>query len=293
MRNGITLITSFNRNILKFILILILTAFIGHGCSRSGPDDSSVPTRPNNCYFENPGPSRNDDGILKSSYWITNKCDLDTLSGYTKVVGDLTIRSNSLMSLTGIESLASVGGRIIITDNAILTSLEGLEGLTSVGGDLEIAGNDGLTNLEGLENVTSVGGDLEIRGNADLTNLEGLENVTSVGGDLGIIGNAGLTSLKGLENLTFVGQMNIGYNNSLTNLQSLENLTSVGRNFDIFKNIALTSLELNRLNHVGDSFSISGNQELCTSLAEDLKAQVEAGKGIGGYEFIYDNKPDC
>jgi hypothetical protein len=90
-----------------------------------------------------------------------------------------------------------------------------------------------------------------------------------VGRNLHIFKNISLTSLMALENLSSVGVLSIQYNDSLT------------------------SLELNKLNHVGNSFSISGNQELCTSLAEDLKVQVEAGKGIGGYKFIYDNKPDC
>ena len=119
--------------------------------------------------------------VWDGSYGINTQADLDTLSGYTAITGNLSIVDTSL------------------------TSLEGLECLNHVGGNLYIDNNDSLTNLEGLNNLTSVGG-LYIRYNDSLTSLEGLNNLTSVGGSLYIVFNDSLTSLEGLSRLCFIGQ---------------------------------------------------------------------------------------
>ena len=56
-------------------------------------------------------------------------------------------------SLTGLENITSIGGRLQIERNNELTSLTGLENITSIGGELRIGWNNGLTSLTGLENI--------------------------------------------------------------------------------------------------------------------------------------------
>jgi len=138
---------------------------------------------------------------------------LDNLSS---IGGILSIVSNPLTSLSGLDNLTYVGTNIEIISNVNLTSLTGLEGLTSIGGFLAILSNNGLTSLAGLNNVTSIGGSLVIDHNQILTSLEGLENVASIEGYLTIRGNYLLTNISDL------GSINVG---SIQYLQLYYNLS--------------------------------------------------------------------
>ena len=68
-------------------------------------------------------------------------------------------------------------GHIDYEGNPSLINLTGLEGLNSIGGDLRIEINDSLISLVGLENLNSIWGDLRIGGNDALTSLTGLDNI--------------------------------------------------------------------------------------------------------------------
>ena len=70
--------------------------------------------------------------------------------------------------MSGLESLTTVGSRMVISNNRELRNLEGLNGLSSVGGNFEIERNDKLISLEGLDNITSLG-HLWVRSNDDLS----------------------------------------------------------------------------------------------------------------------------
>jgi hypothetical protein len=162
-------------------------------------------------------------------------------------------------------------GNYNIQDN---TDIQYLNGYTTVTGNFTISdhiynfhNNDVITNLSGLENLTTIGGDLRIWDNNALTSLSSLENLTSIDGNLDIYRNAALTSLSGLENLT-----------------------SIGGWLRIGRNDALTSLGMTGLQRVDGDFEVTDNQQLCTSLAEELMNQVLAGGGIGGEMNIEGNK---
>jgi hypothetical protein len=166
-------------------------------------------------------------GVWYGDYEIRTAADLQALSGYTLVTGDLSILSSPLTSLKGLECLTQVES-LVIDGNHYLVSLVGLESLESVE-SLAIKYNDSLTSLAGLENLKSVGGRLYIGPNPSLTSLAGLGNLKSVGGSLYIGPNPSLTSLAGLENLKSVGgRLYIGPNPSLTSLAGIGSLNSVG-----------------------------------------------------------------
>ncbi len=143
-------------------------------------------------------------GVWNGNHTINDLTDLEALSGYTSVTGDLTISDTTLTSLDGLECLTHVGGFLYIEENDSLTSLAGLEKLEYVGDRLAIWENDSLTGLAGLEKLKHVGIYLYIEENDFLTSLAGLERLKYVG-FLRIFDNDSLTSLAGLEKLEFVG----------------------------------------------------------------------------------------
>ena len=106
---------------------------------------------------------------------LTNSSgDIAALSGCTEITGNLIIDDSTLVNLTGLENLTSVGGNLEIIWNNLLTSLTGLDNLTSVGGNLTISVIHFLTSLSALSNLTGVGGDLYIYDSPLLTSLSGI-----------------------------------------------------------------------------------------------------------------------
>ena len=141
-------------------------------------------------FFLNPAFAKKDcDGLVWEGYYeIRTIEDLQALSGFTEVTGNLRIEESNLTSLDGLKCLTSLGGELFIASNDSLTSLKGLENLPSVGGYLSIASNNSLTSLAGLKNLASVGV-LIINDNDSLPSLKGLKNLASVGGRLWVTEN--------------------------------------------------------------------------------------------------------
>ncbi len=87
---------------------------------------------------------------------ITN---LSGLYGVNSIGDDSRIINNELLtSLAGMNSLQTIGGSLnigsfYIGGNPSLINLTGLEGLNSIGGDLWIVGYNGLISLQGIENI--------------------------------------------------------------------------------------------------------------------------------------------
>jgi len=135
----------------------------------------------------------------------SNITNLNGLSVLTSLGGELNISFTALSSLSGLDSVTSIAGRIYIYDNDALTNLVGLEAMMSLEGGLSIAENDVLESLTGLNALTSIGGHLTLDGNSSLTNLTGLNNVTSIGGWVEFWCCDALTSFTGLDSLTYIG----------------------------------------------------------------------------------------
>lgn len=158
-------------------------------------------------------------GVWDGNYEISSIADLEGLSGYASVTGNLSIQSVPFTSLDGLECLTRVDGNLEIFSNDSLTSLTGLESLKYVRGYMEIFLNYSLTSLAGLDSLEFVRGNLRITENYSLTSLAGLESLKYVRGYMEI-SYADLTSLAGLESLKYIrGYMSINDNYSLcTNL---------------------------------------------------------------------------
>ncbi len=85
--------------------------------------------------------------------------------------------------------------------------------------------------------------------------------------------------------------LSIDNNDALTIHSGLVNLKSRGQELFINYNSNLVELGLNKLCSVNGDFSITKNNGLCESLAEDLRGQVEncIGGGVGGDVEVSDN----
>ena len=142
-----------------------------------------------------PGCTEIEGNVTISDNGSGNITNLNGLSVLTYIGGDFYIGSYyngdnpSLMTLSGLENLTSVGGHVRIRYNVAITSLDGLENLNTVGGRLSIYNNDTLNNLSGLEGLNSIGYTLSISENNILTSLAGLYNLSSIGGILSIVNN--------------------------------------------------------------------------------------------------------
>ncbi len=173
-----------------------------------------------------------------------------------------------------------LAGNLIITGNSII-NLTGLNQVYSIGGSACIDYCDNLENLNGLENLYSIGGSLGVHENNQLLSLSGLESLDFIDGLLAIGtiddggapsappgGNPLLTSISSLSSLTDVGGLDIGQNPSLLSLSGLDNIDA--------NTLAYVAIGLN------SSLSTCEVQSICDYLAAP-----------NAYILISDNAPGC
>ncbi len=246
---------------------------------------------------------RVDDVVHTGDLRIQTQVEVDAFAaaGITQVTGNLTIGGSTaapstLTSLTGLSTLADVGGAVSISNNASLTALAGLDGLASIGGSLTIASNASLASLEALEGLSAIGAafagsQLNIASNPVLETLTGLESVrptqpvslvlslnpqlrhldaltgmSSEVRNVFLTSNGGLTNVDGLCGMTNAGSLSVIDNAVLTSLDGLGGVTHVDFGLTIRRNDALTALDgLDRLTRVGGTLDVAG--ESLTSVA--------------------------
>ena len=120
----------------------------------------------------------------------------------------LSIRLNDQLSeMDGLSRLRKVGGRVMISDNTLMTHIDDLSGLKEIGywderdfyfRSLTIEDNPVLDNLDGLSNLSYLGGSLTVNYNFSLDDVDGLSGLTSIGEDLNVVGNISLNRCCGL-----------------------------------------------------------------------------------------------
>ncbi len=206
--------------------------------------------------------------FVEDWFRIDDNSRLSTLEGLVnlKQVGGLGITDNVLLDdLSSLPPLKEIKGNVHIGGNG-LQSLEGLDSLATIGGDLLLLYENNLADLHGLENLTTIGNDFWLLRNGALNNLSGLEQLRSIGAELDIQDNDGLLSLQGLEQLRSIGQnFFIEENDVLVDLNGLQGLDSIGGTLLIYKNSALSSLDgLEQLQYIGSELFISRNVTLAS-----------------------------
>ncbi len=117
-----------------------------------------------------------------------------------EIQGNITIAKKNIANLNGLIGVVSISGNLFFASVDSLTSLSGLDSLHSVGGGFIVDGYL-LSNLQGLNNLESIGGNLVIRSCNNLADLSALQNLTVVNGILAIDYNASLTTLNGIQNI--------------------------------------------------------------------------------------------
>ena len=174
--------------------------------------------------------------------YVQNNDKLLELVGFhlLTTLSSLVVDGNdSLVDLSGLESVAVVTGAAVVTNNESLEDLSGLGGL-EVADSVEVGQNPSLISLEGLDSLQEVQhslsvGDCETGGNPILTSLVGLEAIETIG-NLGIQGNNQLVSLNGLDGLTSLDKVWVQFNPLLPSLEAVELAISLNADSVICKN---------------------------------------------------------
>lgn len=194
------------------------------------------------------------------NYYLLSQADVDNFQinfpACNDLAGNLTITGNSIVNLTGLNQVYSIGGSVSINYCDNLENLNGLENLYTIGGSFSLHDNHRIKDFSGLENLDSIGA-LVI-------------GWTDDGGSGGPIpgGNDSLVSLSSLSNLTYVRGIEIGQNPSLISLAGLD---SINANTLVYVAIGLNS-----------SLSTCEVQSICAYLAAP-----------NAYIIISDNAPGC
>jgi hypothetical protein len=201
---------------------------------------------------------------------------LQALGCVTAIGGDLTIGdvggyhfyyeygNNSLLTLDGLQNLASVGGTVKIESNDVLASLASLGRLREAGG-LILFHNEELRSLEGLEGLTSIAGMVAVGENFRLTSLDGLAHLEHIGGSLILFGNEDLVSLDGLEQLDEIASgLEIRGHDQLADVTALHGLTRVGEDVEVSFNPALGDdaayVLVDEIDTIGGTVTIRNNE---------------------------------
>ncbi|MCP4132714.1 MAG: leucine-rich repeat domain-containing protein, partial [bacterium] len=255
-----------------------------------------------------PGPGCTEN-VYDGDYTIMTQDDIDALSGYTKIAGNLLIGDveaaisgetpngsipveTYFTDLAGLECLTHIEGYLGIANNNALTSLTGLNNLKNIdGAELEseygdinlvtirLMYNSVLTNIDELNNLPPVCGSMMILGNASLTNLDGLSNLTTVTGYFAIDRNMSLANIDGLANLTTISDyLYIGDNRPLTNLDGFNNLGSIGKALTITSSSLTTLNGFNNLTTIGQSLGIRNNSTLTN--IEGFNSLTSVGRSL-------------
>jgi hypothetical protein len=200
-----------------------------------------------------------------------NITDITGLINITQITGLLDIIDLPLQNLDGLNSLVSVGNRILILLNPNLESVASLERLESTF-EISINQNNNLTEIS-LPRLQNIPNGIFIDENASLNSIAGLSNLSNGNiGPISITENPVLENLNGLENVQSVTNMFIWANTNLNDISAIANIPYL--NVGVLTILDNTSLSVCTNTLVCDmivnsrNISISGNAPGCSDLAE-------------------------
>ena len=124
--------------------------------------------------------------IYQGNITVTTQAEVnalrDTLSGKTRIRGNLTIGSSSnITNLTPLSHVTHITGNLRIQQNGQLVNLTGLNNLQSIGGIFQVSNNDRLTSLGNFSALQTIGRYLYVINNDQLTTLGNFPELTSTG----------------------------------------------------------------------------------------------------------------
>ncbi len=183
------------------------------------------------------------------------------LSTLDSIYGELLINSTDMESMSGVTSLAFIGGGITLGDDRSsfmdkFNDFSQLSFIDSIHGSLNIIDLDSITDLSGLNNLKYVQKDLIIAGNDKLANLDALSNLEYIGD---------VFSLGYFQKYQIACDTRWGYvfsyyphpNPSLQSIDGLSNLKTIDSTFTFAGNDLIESLSpLTSLEHIGNDVQI-------------------------------------
>ena len=175
-----------------------------------------------------------------------------------EIIGNVTINGADITNVSGLDSLKSIGGNLLIKYNDHLHSLTGLESLDRIGKNLTISNNNKLNNLTGLNSLKNISGSFDIRNNTNLLDFAGLELLNVIKQNFRVEYNESLIDFSGLENLSSLdGFMIINDCQKLENFNALNKLDSIGGYLEIKSNNKINNFSgLEKLVFIGGDFIV-------------------------------------
>ncbi|OMJ16349.1 Meiotic expression up-regulated protein 10 [Smittium culicis] len=176
---------------------------------------------------------------------VSSQSDIDSISGCSKIVGNVVISRTSI-SKVDFTNLEEIEGNVQVTDNASLESLN-FEKLKSLSGNLIVEGNNLLTDLKSdlISNVK----DIDIKSNPSLSSL----NFPKLFQASNININSNKISSFAADSMLNARDISISENDNLKNIEFLK-LTSCSGSFKISENSESTDAQLPSLAQVqGDA----------------------------------------
>jgi len=256
------------------------------------------------------GPGVLDGDVLLNTYEAHDV--LDEAAGAVCITGDVIIGNPDIAGLEGLEQLQAIGGDLTVSSSPMLADIE-LPALASIGGTLLVSDNAGLESLGGLPNLTQVGaldpdGGFAIMNNPELPQCwvaqleaqlgvacgtlfgtpfyyacEGNDEKSSCPlampldcgpessgplvyqGSVTAFGSWAASELAAVQGYECITGSVLILSSSLGSLSQLSSLAAVGGDFQIIDNDKLRNLDgLQQLDQIGGSLMIQGNDSLET-----------------------------
>jgi hypothetical protein len=199
-----------------------------------------------------------------------NITDITGLINITQVTGVLDVVDLPLQSLEGLNSLVSVGNRILIFLNPNLESVADLERLESTF-EISINQNDNLTEIS-LPSLQNIPNGIFIDENASLNSIAGLSNLSNGNiGPISITENPVLENLNGLENVQSVTNMFIWANTNLNDISAIANIP--------YLNVGVLTIADNT------SLSVCANALVCDMIVNNRNISI-FGNASGCSDFL-------
>ncbi|WP_459924020.1 3-coathanger stack domain-containing protein [Desulfatiferula olefinivorans] len=251
--------------------------------------------------------------VWDGDYTIASQADLEALGQYTKINGNLKVKSTGSTALNGLECLSEITGNLSINNThegprpllmiSSIETIDGLSNLRTIGGGLSfnrtrIKNFNGLRRLEaiggsfyisdayelkalsGFNRLISIGQNFRLSNSGYVSSVSGFNALSTIGNDVTLFALGSLTSINGFDKWDGVINGNFTISRTrLENLKQFSNLTMCIGDMMISNNSFLTNLNLDSLCSVGANSIIENNENLCPVLCEDLRLQVAACSG--------------
>ncbi len=243
-------------------------------------------------------PSPNPEGNVT----LNSQADIDAFGALKckEILGELvivdTLGPDPICDLTPLSKITSIGSSLTIQSNC-LTSLMGLEKLKSIGewgpfGFIGVAG-DNLTDIEALEGLKTITGSINVQSCQNLVQItNAFSKITEIASGkttapltsvfvLNISDNPILTDISGFGNINFIeGRIQFTNNGALQDLDDLSSLTDIGNAIYLFGNTALTQVDrLSVVSSLNDFVYVEDNTSLTSC--------------CGLYNVLCNNPPTC